>query len=410
MSSNSLITTPVNATAGDELSTFSKRFWVAALVLFLVPFSTSIEESGVSANYSFLILLAFLRPFRQWPTITKIFVSYAIICYIWSTGIISPFPEGEFYWRQLASALVFTLPLLIMATHLPFDIHLLTRVVVACAALYSTGTIFVIAYILPDNAPFIELKYLLGAYLPDWPQRYILILMLGFFLALRLAQHHIAWILPAALCGMVIVCTNIRAGLATIALALMLLAVFYLAKSNWRGLIIIALTLLLAGLLAETLTNQPFASILFHTDRTLASYHKLQQGAEIMTSENIRLHIWGSISTLILEKQMWLGSGFAGPYLFFPEIGSTHNQYLDVLLRTGPIGLALYLSLWGLLLWRSFRYAPELGVAMLSWLIFGLVHESTKFSYGAFIFFSLLCLSQYGWERRHTPPQPAPAP
>jgi hypothetical protein len=410
MSSNSSISTPANAVAGDELSIFNKRFWVAALVLFLVPFSTSIEESGVSANYSFLILLAFLRPFHQWPTITKIFVSYAIICYVWSVWIVSPFPEGEFYWRQLASALVFTLPLLVMATQLPFDIHLLTRIVVLCATLYSAATIFIIICILPDNTPFVDLKYLLGAYLPDWPQRYILILMLSFFLALRLAQRHIAWILPAALCGMVIVCTNIRAGLATIALTLTLLAVCYLAKRNWRGLRIIIILLLSGVLLLEMSTNSPFVSTLFHADRTLASYHQLQEGGESMTSENIRLHIWGSISTLMIEKKMWIGSGFAGPYLFFPEIGSTHNQYLDVLLRTGPIGLALYLSLWGLLLWRSFRYAPELGVAMLSWLIFGLVHESTKFSYGAFIFFSLLCLSQYGWERRHTPPQPTPAP
>ena len=51
---------------------------------------------------------------------------------------------------------------------------------------------------------------------------------------------------------------------------------------------------------------------------------------------------------------MFLGSGFAGPYLYDFAIGSTHSQYLDVMFRTGPLGLCLYLGLWGMLIWGAF--------------------------------------------------------
>lgn len=51
----------------------------------------------------------------------------------------------------------------------------------------------------------------------------------------------------------------------------------------------------------------------------------------------------------MIDNKVWLGSGFAGPYLFDAAIGSRHSQYVDVLFRTGPIRLVLYLGLWGCL-------------------------------------------------------------
>ena len=86
------------------------------------------------------------------------------------------------------------------------------------------------------------------------------------------------------------------------------------------------------------------------------------------------------------------GSSFSGLYLLFDEYGgvaSTHNQYTDVLLRTGLIGFSLYM--W--LIVRMTRwYRRERGVffGLIAVLAFGLFHETFKLGYGGFIFGFLL--------------------
>jgi len=210
---------------------------------------------------------------------------------------------------------------------------------------------------------------------------------------------------------MCIMLTNLRAAYCVFGGGLALLTLFYMKQRDFRSLKAVTITIVLALILLMTLTNKPIDSMLFIVQRIATAPENLIQNGKVesaVTAEasgNTRLHIWSSLSNLMLEKKMFLGSGFAGPYLFFPEIGTAHNQYMDVFFRTGPIGLGLYLTLWLTLLIRSFKYAPELGIALITWLLFGLLHETTKFSYGAFLFFALLSLSQNGWGKESGKPQ-----
>jgi hypothetical protein len=389
----------MNDNVGSDVTATYSRFWAAAIILFLVPFSTSIEEFGVSSNYSFLILLAFLRPFQEWPILIKIFVPYAIFCYVYAVLFSSQFPAGEFYWRQIISAFIFTLPPLIMAVLLPFNMELLTRVLVVCATVYAVAVIFVIQFILPPDTAFLNLKYMISAYIPDWPQRYFLVVIIGFFMALKLARNHQGWSIAAGLCGFCILLTNLRAAYCVFGGGIIMLTFLYIKQRSFRSIKTAAAALALAFILLITLTNRPIDSMLFIAQRITTVKQHLIAESPAETSGSTRLHVWEKLGDFMLENKKVLGSGFAGPYLFFPEIGTAHNQYMDVLFRTGPIGLGIYLALWLTLLARSFKYSPELGVALLAWFLFGLLHETTKYSYGAFIFFTLLSLSQRGWDR-----------
>jgi len=80
------------------------------------------------------------------------------------------------------------------------------------------------------------------------------------------------------------------------------------------------------------------------------------------------------------------GSGYLGSWILFDDLsGSAHNQYLDVLFRTGIVGFFAYL--W--LLYRLLRFLkhnePSLFFGVVGVLIYGLFHETFKLSQGAFI-------------------------
>ena len=89
------------------------------------------------------------------------------------------------------------------------------------------------------------------------------------------------------------------------------------------------------------------------------------------------------------------GSAYQGLYLLFDEfngIGSVHSQFFDVFLRVGVIGFCL----WAFLLFRIFKFCETdqaLLFGFVGILFYGLVHETFKLSNGSFIFGILLSFS-----------------
>jgi len=112
------------------------------------------------------------------------------------------------------------------------------------------------------------------------------------------------------------------------------------------------------------------------------------------------------------------GSGYLGVWIL-PDLagiaGSAHNQYLDVLFRTGVLGGAAYGALLLFLLTRLRPADRGLYWGMVAVLIYGMFHETFKESQGAALLAALIGIASEHWRRsraafvvRHpVVPQPA---
>lgn len=102
-------------------------------------------------------------------------------------------------------------------------------------------------------------------------------------------------------------------------------------------------------------------------------------------SESTRLAIWSAIVSHTVSRPV-LGSGYLGSWtLEAVETGSAHGQYVDVLLRTGPAGIIIYVFLLSRIFLFLSRKDPGLFWGGVAVLVYGLFHETFKESQGAFI-------------------------
>jgi O-antigen ligase len=103
------------------------------------------------------------------------------------------------------------------------------------------------------------------------------------------------------------------------------------------------------------------------------------------SSEGTRLFIAMNVIEFVARNPL-TGSGFLGVWSIpnFPA-GSAHGQYVDVLFRTGFVGVLLYLAILFGLLRHLRRHQEALFWGVLSVCIYGLFHETFKESQGAFI-------------------------
>ena len=131
------------------------------------------------------------------------------------------------------------------------------------------------------------------------------------------------------------------------------------------------------------------------TGQLLTSFWSLNY----QSSEGARAYLTSLILNYVAAHP-WTGSNFAGLYLIYEELngrGSAHNQFTDVLFRTGIVGFALYVWFQARI-FVFFRRDRALLVGLVAVLIYGLFHETFKLGHGGFIFGFLL--SYQFWMRR----------
>ncbi len=126
-------------------------------------------------------------------------------------------------------------------------------------------------------------------------------------------------------------------------------------------------------------------------DRTLLSISDfLSSGHASDSSDSKRLHIYAFALETLSKTNFITGTGFAGVYLFSTDYGSLHSQYMDILFKTGLLGLYFYLFLWFRLFKFYFVHSPAIFAGLFSIFIFGFFHETSKLTYVAVLFFILL--------------------
>jgi len=111
------------------------------------------------------------------------------------------------------------------------------------------------------------------------------------------------------------------------------------------------------------------------------------------SSEGYRLYMLRTILTFI-SNHLFTGSGFLGVWILFSDLsGSTHNQYSDILFRTGILGFSFYLYFIIKIIKYTYTEHKDLFFGLIGVIIYGLFHETFKLSQGGFIFSFLLALS-----------------
>jgi hypothetical protein len=119
------------------------------------------------------------------------------------------------------------------------------------------------------------------------------------------------------------------------------------------------------------------------------------------SSEGTRLFIAANVLEYVIRNPV-TGSGFLGVWTI-PNLpaGSAHGQYMDVLFRTGPVGLVCYLGVFVAVLRYLRRHQEALFWGVLSVGVYGLFHETFKESQGGFVYAFLVgMMAQSLRERR----------
>jgi O-antigen ligase len=152
-----------------------------------------------------------------------------------------------------------------------------------------------------------------------------------------------------------------------------------------KGLLSVVLACLLVVLLLQIVpvTFSFFEERLF---KFLADTSRVMQNLkEPVGSEGVRVYILQSIFSFVLDNPI-TGAGYLGVWILEdPLFGSAHNQYADVLFRTGVYGFLAYIYLLFLLLRYLFANERALFWGLVSVLIYGMFHETFKESQGGFV-------------------------
>jgi O-antigen ligase len=161
-----------------------------------------------------------------------------------------------------------------------------------------------------------------------------------------------------------------------------------------RGLFLVVGAVALVALLQAfvPLAFEFFEARLY--ERLLDAQEVQEDLADPNVSEGKRLVFLRTIIEFVMRNPL-TGSGFLGIWSITDVIGSAHNQYADVLLRTGIVGFAVYMLLLAFLGRHLYRTERDLFWGYVAVLSYGLFHETFKESQGAFVLaFMLGMLSQ----------------
>jgi O-antigen ligase len=387
----------------DRLS-FKIIAWSTALVFFLIPISADVG-GGTSVNYAFLGLLIFATSGYKYSTIGALYCGSAIVSYLLGIILFSK-ADDTFLIRQLISFLLALCPALLLFVRLKFTLDQLVKVIIFVSCAYSAYALY---SVLVNDFTLFDLYAIKGnlrEFITDWPQRYVVVLMMGIFLSFeRIRLNHLN-LLFSILIFIVIFLTFTRAvyisifvgGIGYWACSKLRAQYLYIGQtSKFVRMIIKFKFLILFGILFFVATNEAVShaiGVMF--DATIGSVADGLSGnvTSADESESTRLDIWSTLASFILQNNPLFGSGHAGGYLIFSDeyFGSAHSQYVDIFFRTGVVGTCLYFLLWFQLVTKSFRVSPGLFAGCLAILVFGFFHETTKLSYGSFLFFILLNL------------------
>lgn len=386
-----------------------------------------VSVSGLSVNYGFLILpiiLALLQGRLRYPgdmlmIAIAYFVSVLLIAALYQYDLAIETP------RRFASFAIFMSMFSYAFITINSDKIAAFKSAIVCISVYFSVTS---AYELLSAAAVatlgFEAKDLVGS------QRFGFIYVLAIWLMYLDKQQKELWgvvrypILVVLLAGLLL--TFSRSSVLSICATFLLFAIVkhgkWLANVTLVGVVRAIGFVVGAGVILFVLFKVfPLAFQFF--DVRLLGFFEDTEGvrnalADSSSSEGTRVFIATRVLEFVIRNPL-TGSGYLGVWVMpnFPA-GSAHGQYMDVLFRTGFIGLFLYgCILLGMLryLWRC---EEALFWGLVGVLVYGLFHETFKESQGAFVLSFLVGMTAQFWRdarrqrdttssTRHESPPPA---
>lgn len=372
------------------------------MLLCLAPITyKNTQGLGISANYIYVILIPFIEKFKFVKN-TTVLIAFLLfsICFLVSIpynylyiGI-----EPGLFEQQCISFTIFMLPFFLLCLNLNDIEFSFVRAVVIASFIYSLISLAFFVSVAGGNGinPFV-IKELMGDAVPDWPQRYVLVLLAGLFFSMddRLNSKFI-WLVRLVILFAIFI-TFLRAAYLAVAIGYFsyLISKFKSGTFKDYGLknAIYAAIFLAAVLLFVSFNSELLDAGLSIIDYLLDSVNSIiGERQEYNVSDQARLEM---LSGALDRVNPFFGLGGGGIYFVMPDVGSSHNQYLDYYVRFGFFGLAFFVYLNCRLLVFYWKSKPWVIGIVVSYLVFGMAHETTKFSYGSFIFFVLLSLTYF---------------
>lgn len=387
-------------------------------VVSLQSYSLNIGGIGVSVNYFFVFIPLFMalagspRPIVIRREAASALLIFGLIYLVGLRFDIAALDQGiEPAVRRFASFIAFLLPFsLAFVRFKPSDLVVFKMAVVSTAAWYSAQSIMRAIPLLLDT-PVEQLKAIIGS------QRYGFVLCLALFIVLyadrlvfRRALNAQRFALSALLIAGISL-TFSRASLVASGVGVVVAT----ASAGWGVLAgrairrrrpgrrrfstvgaLITLGLVLAVLVSIESTAVTgiwgFYMVAFTDPGSDLSVMSRLIEADVSTSEGYRAYMVGKVMEYLGAHPL-MGSSFQGVYLMFEEFRGTahsaHGQYLDIVARTGILGLTVWSALLARIVWFC-RRDRGLLAGIVGVVAYGLFHETFKLSQGGFIFAMLL--------------------
>jgi O-antigen ligase len=374
-------------------SIINKLFLVLLFTIFFVKYSIVIENQGVSINYLF-----FFFPIVTWlikenffvppPEILLILLLYILIYFISVLFNIN----SNLKINSLFSFLIFINIFIFSFIKFNKDLINMFKIsVVLISVLYSLDSVI---SLFSNTDPSINIKNITGS------QRYGFILIFAFwtlFLSKTNDSFKTVKFILLAILIIGIILTFSRATIFSIILTFLIFIIFFMKKKNYIFQIkniIYFFSFLCLSIIVISL-NLEFFKLIYNF--YLFSFLNIINFNSLVIEDPStlqRLNIYYFIYNYIFNtntNQMLFGSGFLGVWISSIDlVNSAHNQYLDVLFRTGVLGLLLYLLLLFRILIFLKKYDLSLFIGFVGVLVFGLFNETFKESQGSFLLSFLL--------------------
>ena len=376
---------------------------IALFYIFLMPISIKFGGDGISANYLYIIypiiVVAIIRKIRH-PGNDQII----IISIYFSIFIISAIYQYTYYdyiFRKLVSFIIFMSVFTYMLIRIDVKMIQAFKISIIIISLYYSLKLIYGYYLVAGNEIGAEAKAMIGS------QRYGFILILAIWIVFSnisknsirmfLLNNCIIFILISG-----VLLTYSRSGVIALIGSFVLYVIYNIFNQHGKCKIhVSSISLLIVVPISILILNYYFPGATAYYISKLFTYllSTSYEGLEIQnigSTAGYRIYMILKILEYI-SFNPFTGSGYLGVWIMFNDLsGSAHNQYFDVLFRTGLFGFMFYVFL----LYRIMRflYFNDTGLfwGFIGILIYGLFHETFKLSQGGFILSFILGMMSQG--------------